>query len=401
MANPKHVSILKKGVEAWNRWRKQNPSIAPDLGGANLSLAKLITADLSGTNLNGADLRGAYLGGANLGSAFLGGADLSVADFSRTILNRADLGGANLERVDLTHAHLTGANLTGVNLIEANLTGANFTEANLEGANLEGADLGGANLEGTDLSRTKLIYTNFTSTKIVWTNFTESIMMRTVLADVDLSQAKGLERVRHAGPSTIGTDTLERSQGRIPDIFLRGMGLSDDFIVVIRAMGGAIQFYSCFISYSSKDQLFAERLYADLQARGVRCWFAPHDVQGGKKLHEQIDDAIQIHERLLLILSPNSIDSEWVKTEIIKASKRERAEKRRMLFPVRLKISYEKLKKWECFDGDTGKDLAREIREYYIPDFSQWESPEKLKEEFEKLVRDLKKAAGKAGAEAG
>lgn len=162
-------------------------------------------------------------------------------------------------------------------------------------------------------------------------------------------------------------------------------------------MGGAVQFYSCFISYSSKDQLFAERLYADLQARGVRCWFAPHDVQGGKKLHEQIDVAIQLQERVLLILSPKSIHSEWVKTEIIKASKRERAEKRRMLFPVRVKISYEKLKKWECFDGDTGKDLAREIREYYIPDFSQWERPEKFKEEFEKLVRDLKKAEAAIG----
>jgi len=63
-----------------------------------------------------------------------------------------------------------------------------------------------------------------------------------------------------------------------------------------------------------------------------------------------------------------------------------------MLFPVLLKISYDELKQWECFDADTGKDSAREIREYYIPDFSQWERPEKFKEEFEKLVRDLKKA---------
>lgn len=43
--------------------------------------------------------------------------------------------------------------------------------------------------------------------------------------------------------------------------------------------------YSCFISYSTKDHQFAERLYADLQAKGVRCWFAPHQVSGGKKLH--------------------------------------------------------------------------------------------------------------------
>ena len=40
-----------------------------------------------------------------------------------------------------------------------------------------------------------------------------------------------------------------------------------------------------------------------------------------------------------------------------------------MLFPVRL-VGFEVLRDWECFDGDTGKDSAREIREYFIPDLS-------------------------------
>ena len=51
------------------------------------------------------------------------------------------------------------------------------------------------------------------------------------------------------------------------------------------------------------------RLHADLQNKGVRCWFAPHDIQGGKPTHEQIDQAIQLFERVLLILSDSSIDS--------------------------------------------------------------------------------------------
>jgi len=53
-------------------------------------------------------------------------------------------------------------------------------------------------------------------------------------------------------------------------------------------VGTAFEFYSCFISDSSKDEEFAKRLFADLQTEGVRCWFAPHHVQSGKKLHEQI-----------------------------------------------------------------------------------------------------------------
>ncbi len=95
-----------------------------------------------------------------------------------------------------------------------------------------------------------------------------------------------------------------------------------------------MEFYSCFISYSTKDQEFADRLYADLQAKGVRCWFAPHDIRGGRKIHEQIDEAIRLHDKLLLILSEDSMSSDWVQTEIAKARKREAQEKQQMLFPV-------------------------------------------------------------------
>jgi hypothetical protein len=153
--------------------------------------------------------------------------------------------------------------------------------------------------------------------------------------------------------------------------------------------GAALEFYSCFISYSTKDQEFGDRLHADLQTKGVRCWFAPHDVQAGRKLHEQIDEAIRIYDKLLLLLSPASMNSEWVKTEISKARKRELRENRRMLFPIRL-VDFDTLREWECFDPDTGKDSAREIRDYYIPDFSRWKTDhDAYKREFDKLLRDL------------
>jgi hypothetical protein len=132
-----------------------------------------------------------------------------------------------------------------------------------------------------------------------------------------------------------------------------------------------------------------------LQNKGVRCWFAPHNVQGGKKLHEQIDEAIRRYERLLLILSPSSMSSEWVKTEIRKARKRERTERKRVLFPVRL-VSFEAIRDWELFDADEGKDLAVEIREYFIPDFSDWKNHDPYAKGFEKLLRDLKTEDPKA-----
>ena len=79
--------------------------------------------------------------------------------------------------------------------------------------------------------------------------------------------------MKHRGPSTIGIDTIYRSKGNIPEVFLRGAGVPEDFIVYMRSrVGKAVEFYSCFISYSSEDDDFAQRLYADLQAKNVRGW---------------------------------------------------------------------------------------------------------------------------------
>ena len=128
------------------------------------------------------------------------------------------------------------------------------------------------------------------------------------------------------------------------------------------------------------------------QAKGVRCWFAPHDIQGGRKLHEQIDEAIRLHDKLLLILSGDSMESEWVKTEIAKARKREVKDGKRVLFPVRL-VPFDVLRDWECFDADSGKDSAREIREYFIPDFSNWKEHDSYQTAFQRLVKDLKAGA--------
>ena len=51
----------------------------------------------------------------------------------------------------------------------------------------------------------------------------------------------------HYGPSTIGIDTIYKSKGNIPEVFLRGRGVPEDFIVYMRSLvGRAIDFYSCF-----------------------------------------------------------------------------------------------------------------------------------------------------------
>ncbi len=382
MANPEHLERLKSGVESWNEWRLKDPNTIPDLRDANLREAdlggaNLREADLSDTDLSRADLRGvelceAYLVGAILSSAELCeahivGADLRHSDLSRVNLREADLSGADLRLADLREAVLGRANLIGANLVAANLTRADFTRADFTRADFTRADFTGSKYRGT------------------------------LVGDVDLSEAIGLDQVQHLGPSTIGIDTIYKSQGRIPEAFLRGCGVPDNFIVYARSLTNSpIEFYSCFISYSTRDQEFAERLYADLQAQGVRCWFAPHDAQRGRKLLEQIDEAIRLHEKLLLILSADSIQSKWVEREVLKARKREKRDGVQVLFPVSI-AAFDQLRAWECVDPDTGEDLAREVRSYLIGDFTNWKDHDTYQKEFSLLSRDLK--ATKIGAD--
>ena len=153
-----------------------------------------------------------------------------------------------------------------------------------------------------------------------------------------------------------------------------------------------IQYQSCFISDRSQDEEFARRLDEKLRGEKLRVWFAPEDMPGGQKLIEQIDWAIQVNDRLLLVLSEHSMNSEWVQTELRKARQAELREQRQKLFPIRL-VSLDRIRDWSCFDADTGKDLAVELREDHIPDFSNWKNHDAFESAFADLLRDLRAQA--------
>ena len=343
MADPEQVERLKSGVREWNERRKDAPEAVVDL-----QAAELAGLDLRLANLTGAQLFGANLAGADLGEANLSGADLRKANLRSTHLRRANLAGIVATEADFTEA----------NLRRAALRNADLYRANLRLANCIGIDASGANLQEVDLDEVNLAHANLSQSK-----FHGARLQETIFGFTNLRDAQGLAECHHLGPSILDVRTLVRS-GQLPLPFIRGCGLPDALIAYLPALlTSAIQFYSCFISYSTADQEFAERLHSDLQAKGIRCWFALHDIQGGRKIHEQIDEAIRLHDKLLLILSPSSMKSSWVETEISKARKREVRENARVLFPVRL-APFEKFRDWECFDADTGRDSAREIREF-------------------------------------
>lgn len=365
----------------WNEWRSRNPDAAIDLAEANLSKAHLVGADLSLAELPFVNLASASLDIADLSDANLTGADLRHARMYRADLSGANLRDARLAGTSFFHANLMGADLIGADLSDSVLRDVNLTSADLTGANLTRAALERANLTGAFLSDT--------------TDLTEATALWTMFANLEgLHDVKGLDSCRHRGPSVIDHPTLARSGPLLPLAFLRGCGVPDRLIEYLPSLleVAPIQFYSVFISYSTANQDFADRLHADLQDNGVRCWFAPHDMQGGKTIHEQIDEAIRVYDRLLLILSNESMSSRWVTREIERAIKKGRDSNRRVLFPIAL-VPFRDIEGWAPeFNADLVEDIAQEIRKYFIPDFSQWKNHDTYTKALNQLLKALKAA---------
>ena len=206
MASTNHLEQLLQGVDAWNAWRQKEPSLDPDLSGANLaganlgranlsrtdlSAAKLMEANLAGANLSGANLGRANLSGANLSAVTtsFGAADLRGANLSGTDLGAASLQGAQLSGADLSGAQLGGANLIGAQLMGANLEAADITAADLSGADLVEANAGKANLTDANLSGANLNRAKLREAKLMWANLSASHLIGSDLSKANLTGA--------------------------------------------------------------------------------------------------------------------------------------------------------------------------------------------------------------------
>lgn len=74
-----------------------------------------------------------------------------------------------------------------------------------------------------------------------------------------------------------------------------------------------------FLSYSRKDIDFARKLSMDLEKAGYDVWWDLTDLRGGDDWVRVIPDAIAKSEFFIVVLSPNSVESEWVRKEYTQA----------------------------------------------------------------------------------
>lgn len=377
MAIPQHLEILKQGVAAWNQWRTANVDKEPDLAGSNLS-----KIDLKGANLSETDLRWADLTWANLGGANLNRADLRRANLSGAIFNMANLSEANLSETYLSGADLSEADLKRAIFIRSDLASVDLSNADCQRADFRWAYLIKAKFNNANLSDANLIEANLTKAELKQSNLSEAFVAWSCFGDNDLSDTRGLEAVKHFGPSTIGIDTIYRSKGNIPEEFLRGAGVPEHFISYTGYLNEkAFKHNSCFISFSGNDRNFVEKIGADLQREGVRCWYAPEEMKMGDAFRQQVDQLIRVQDKLLVVLSKFSVESQWIQKEVAAAVAEERNRKRLVLFPVRL----------DNGRMDTEKDWLEDLyKTHQIYDFSAWQNWEAYFTQFSRLASDLK-----------
>src|SRR5882724_9968489 len=218
--------------------------------------------------------------------------DLRGEDLSGKILSNTELPQRDFRRAILRGTAFVNCSLQGANFADADLSGANFRRAILQDVDFSNANLTKANFYQANLSGAKFIGANLFST-----NFREAKMGQTVFANLDMETCIGLETVHHESASSIGVECLYRSGNNLPLKFIEGAGFPKiilSYLPELVQAGAPIQFHSCFISYSHADEAFARRLWSSLRNERIRVWYAPEEVQGGRKLFEQIDRAIHL-----------------------------------------------------------------------------------------------------------
>ncbi len=78
---------------------------------------------------------------------------------------------------------------------------------------------------------------------------------------------------------------------------------------MVRNRRAAVPRANVFISHSSQDRVFAEKIVDVLKRHGIAAWYAPVRLLGGQAWHDEIGRALRHCNWFLLILSENALRS--------------------------------------------------------------------------------------------
>lgn len=336
---------------------------------------------------------------------------LEGADLQKRNLQKADFSRRDVSDVDFRGADLSGAVFDTVEGRRTSFAGAKMVSARFSGCQFGAVDFEGGRLEGSKWHETSAYNTNFSACDFRRSDlngvhaevclfhgatFEDASFARLSFVQcLGLHETIGLVSVFHRAPSAFDNATLRDSCAGLPEAFLLNAGFSIEEVQTLQGMyRSGIRFYSCFISYTEVDKDLAFRLHTDLIANGVSCWQDEHNLKGGDFWRRQINEALRIYDKVLVICSEASLQRPEVVEEILQEIEQERVTNSKKLFPIRVdeyiftESAVEAVKKLP--PRQQREDWLSYLRNYHVPDFSGWRDYTSYMECLNKLLRDLK-----------
>lgn len=342
MANAQHISILKLGVANWNQWRKANPDIKPDLSEEQLGFI-----------------------------------DSRLHRYSKPGINTA------------VFSRFTTQNYSGINFSRTNLFGCIFREVILDKVDFQEANLSHSEfrqvaISNATMSRSDLRAANFILTTFDEVNFEGAVFGQSHFGYSPIRNCNGLHRVAHASESHMDFLTLQHST-KLPLEFVYHFGVERDYYEQITRLRSET-YYDCFISYSTKDVEFVQVLRETLINKGVPCWFAPNDYRlntpwfaqklPSYELGRDLFNFIDASEIVLLVVSTQSLNSDWVNEEMI------RSYQVRKVIPIWLEdIDFHQIKK--------ERHWYNPVVQNGVIDFRRWKDTESFAQQVAYLLQFL------------
>lgn len=297
-----------------------------DFRGCRLDRVDFSGCELAATSFRDTQLSGVAFVGASFGhvrendrvlTSTFAGAAIRDTSFARGDLRRSDFSSARLTRCTLERADLRGARFCGAVLDEVDLSHADVRDVDLEGCSLRDVRLHATKVSASDAEMLGILE-EAVPTLVYYTPPKYSQPALAFESD-DPALADLVERFYRQAARDAPTLAFESE--RELDSYAR-----DQRVGARRP--------SVFLSHTHKDKGFVRKLGNDLRRHGVRVWIDEAEIRLGDSLIERIRDGIDAMDYLAVVLTPASVQSEWVKREVDVAMNHEVEGKRVVVLPI-------------------------------------------------------------------
>jgi TIR domain len=124
-----------------------------------------------------------------------------------------------------------------------------------------------------------------------------------------------------------------------------------------------------FFSHSSQDRPFVDRTVRVLRGYGLRVWHSSTSIVGAQQWHDEIGKALARCNWFVVVLSPQSVRSRWVKRELLYALENRRYDGR--IIPILYRKCEVRKLSWTLTSFEM-VDFRRSIEAAYVNLLEVW-----------------------------